>query len=71
MKQLVLRFIRWYQSLSFIQKYAGVSCRFFPTCSDYTYQAVEKYGVLKGGWLGLKRVIRCNPWNKGGIDKLQ
>jgi putative membrane protein insertion efficiency factor len=43
-------------------------CRFYPTCSEYTYQAVEKYGVLKGGWLGMKRIVRCNPFNPGGFD---
>jgi len=71
MKHIVLRLIRWYQSLSFFSKYMGVSCRFFPTCSDYTYEAVEKYGVAKGLALGLYRILRCNPWNKGGIDKVK
>lgn len=49
----------------------GVSCRFYPTCSDYAYEAIEKYGVAKGGFLAIWRFIRCNPWNKGGIDKLR
>lgn len=71
MKWIVLRLIRWYQSISFFQKYMGVSCRFFPTCSDYTFDAVEKYGIGKGLLLGFYRVLRCNPWNKGGVDKLQ
>jgi len=69
MKQIVLRLIQKYQSISFFQKYMGVSCRFYPTCSDYTYEAVEKYGILRGLTLGIYRVFRCNPWNKGGIDK--
>jgi uncharacterized protein len=43
-------------------------CRFRPTCSDYTYQAVERYGVIKGGFMGIKRILRCNPFNKGGFD---
>ena len=43
-------------------------CRFKPTCSEYSYQAVEKYGVIKGGWLGSKRLLRCHPWSKGGYD---
>ena len=43
-------------------------CRFYPTCSEYTYQAIEKYGITKGSWLGLKRIVRCNPFNPGGID---
>jgi putative membrane protein insertion efficiency factor len=46
-------------------------CRFTPTCSEYTYQAVKKYGSIKGTWLGLKRFLRCNPWNKGGHDPLK
>jgi putative membrane protein insertion efficiency factor len=69
MKKLTLFLIRKYQSLSFFQHTFGVSCRFYPTCSDYTYEAVEKYGVGKGLALGIWRIIRCNPWNKGGIDK--
>lgn len=71
MKKLILFIIRKYKSASFFQKYFGVSCRFYPTCSDYTYEAVEKYGVMKGLLKGFWRIIRCNPWNKGGIDKLQ
>jgi len=44
------------------------TCRFYPTCSHYTYQAVYKYGALKGGWMGVKRIVRCNPFNQGGFD---
>ncbi len=43
-------------------------CRFQPTCSQYTYQAVEKYGSLKGLYLGFLRIVRCHPWSKGGYD---
>lgn len=71
MKKLTLFLLRKYQSFSSFQHVFGVSCRFYPTCSDYTYQAVEKYGPLKGLFLGLFRVFKCNPWNKGGIDKLK
>ncbi|MGD9711008.1 MAG: membrane protein insertion efficiency factor YidD [Thermomicrobiales bacterium] len=46
------------------------SCRFYPTCSQYGYEAIEKYGLLKGGWLAIKRVVRCNPFCKGGYDPL-
>jgi putative membrane protein insertion efficiency factor len=70
MKKLTLLLLKKYQTFSSFQKYLGVSCRFYPTCSDYTYEAVEKYGVGKGLLLGLLRVMRCNPWNKGGIDKV-
>lgn len=43
-------------------------CRFYPTCSEYAYQAVGRYGVLRGGVLTMKRLGRCNPWSRGGID---
>ena len=43
-------------------------CRFYPSCSEYSYEAIEKYGILKGTYLAGKRIIRCNPWNKGGED---
>jgi len=66
--------IRWYQKylsldtgfLSYI--YSERVCRYHPTCSEYSYQAIEKYGTIKGGWLGFKRIIRCHPWAKGGDD---
>jgi putative membrane protein insertion efficiency factor len=44
------------------------SCRFTPTCSHYTLEALKKYGILKGGWLGFKRIIRCHPWGGSGYD---
>jgi len=43
-------------------------CKFYPTCSEYTYQAIAKYGVFKGTWFGFKRLIRCHPFSKGGHD---
>lgn len=75
MKKLLLALIRFYQKTSFFHNYifrvlflSDKVCRFSPTCSNYTYQAVEKYGSIKGLFLGFKRIIRCHPWNKGGID---
>lgn len=66
MKWLALTLIRLYKR--FISPLLPPSCRFEPTCSVYTYQAIEKYGVLKGGWLGMKRISRCHPLNPGGYD---
>lgn len=77
MKFLVLKLIRLYQktlspdhgplSAVFGERY----CKFQPTCSEYTYQAIQKYGLLKGGFMGLWRIIRCNPWNPGGQDPVK
>jgi len=47
----------------------GRNCRFVPSCSEYCITAIEKYGVAKGLWRGMKRIARCNPWNKGGRDE--
>jgi len=66
MRKLVLALIRFYQR--YISPGLPPSCRFYPTCSHYTYEAVERYGVVKGGWLGIKRILRCQPWNPGGYD---
>jgi putative membrane protein insertion efficiency factor len=46
------------------------TCRYSPTCSQYTYQAIERYGIFKGLLLGIKRVLRCHPWSEGGKDPL-
>ncbi len=66
MKTIVLALIRFYKR--FISPALPSACRFEPTCSVYTYQAVERYGVIKGGWLGIKRIARCHPLNPGGYD---
>lgn len=67
LKKFALFLIKIYQ---FFSKYTPRTCRFYPTCSEYTRQAIEKYGFVKGCWLGLKRICRCHPLNKGGYDPL-
>jgi putative membrane protein insertion efficiency factor len=66
MKRVALGLIRFYKR--YISPALPSSCRFEPTCSMYTYQAIEKYGVLKGTWMGMKRIGRCHPFNPGGYD---
>lgn len=65
-KSFALFLIRMYKML--ISPLLPASCRFVPTCSQYTYEAIERYGVLKGSWMGAKRISRCHPWHPGGYD---
>jgi len=74
-KGLILKFIRFYQTIFSPDTglfrgfyFVGKTCRFEPSCSLYTYQAIEKYGILRGAYLGLKRILRCHPWSAGGFD---
>lgn len=69
MKKLFLFFIRIYQKI--ISPWTPKSCRFHPTCSEYSRQAILKYGALKGVWMGFKRIIRCHPFNPGGYDPVE
>ncbi len=66
MKQLALGAIRLYQR--YISPALPPSCRYHPTCSQYTYEAVEKYGLVRGGWMGFLRLLRCHPFAHGGYD---
>ena len=69
MKKLFLFLIRIYQKI--ISPWTPKSCRFYPTCSEYSKQAIIKYGAFKGGWMGFKRIIRCHPFNPGGYDPVE
>lgn len=69
MKKLFLFLIRIYQKI--ISPWTPKSCRFYPTCSEYSKEAIIKYGALKGGWMGFKRIIRCHPFNPGGYDPVE
>lgn len=68
-RKLLIAMIRFYQVA--ISPLLGANCRYYPTCSAYTIQAIEKYGALKGLWLGLKRICRCHPFHKGGYDPVK
>lgn len=63
MKKLLLLMIRFYNRA--VSPYTPPRCRFYPTCSAYAYEAICKYGAIKGGWLAVKRLCRCHPFYKG------
>ena len=65
-RRVVVLFIRFYQV--FISPLFPPTCRFTPTCSTYAVTSVERYGVFRGGWLAVRRIARCHPWNPGGYD---
>lgn len=66
MKWVFLKLIRFYQR--HISTHTPPVCRFRPTCSQYAFTAIERFGALKGGWLAVKRLLRCNPFCRGGYD---
>ena len=66
MRKLARLLIRAYQI--FVSPWLGANCRYHPTCSQYTLEAVERYGTLRGSWLGARRIARCHPFHPGGID---
>ena len=72
MKKVLIILIEQYQKhISLFLESKGVKCKFHPTCSEYTKQAIQKYGFIKGSFLGIKRIIRCNPFSKGGYDPVK
>lgn len=66
MKQILIALVKFYRAA--ISPYRRPCCRYYPTCSQYALQALEKYGAIRGGWLALRRILRCNPLHKGGYD---
>jgi len=77
MKRIIIYIIKIYQNIFSLDQgilsrlFAVKVCRFTPTCSQYTIEAIEKYGVLKGLYLGFLRILRCNPFSKGGYDPVK
>lgn len=72
MKKISLFFIKLYKKyISPIFHFWGFDCKYYPTCSEYMRQAIQKYGFFKGGFLGVKRILKCNPFSKGGYDPLK
>ncbi len=72
MKKVLIFLIEKYQKhISFFFESKGIKCKFYPTCSEYAKQAITKYGALKGTLLGIKRILKCNPFSKGGYDPIK
>ena len=72
MERKIIKIIDWYQkNISLWLDRKNIRCKFYPTCSEYTKQAIEKYGALKGCMLGIVRILKCNPFSKGGYDPLK
>lgn len=69
MRMIFVSLIKLYQKI--ISPLFPPSCRFYPTCSEYAVQSITKYGILKGGIKAVWRILRCNPFNKGGIDPVE
>jgi len=71
-KKLLIKIIEFYQNhISLWLESKNIKCKFYPTCSEYTKQAITKYGSIKGICLGIYRILRCNPFSKGGYDPLK
>ena len=68
MGRFLIRLIRGYQRVS---RWTPSVCRYWPTCSEYAVQAIEKYGPWRGGWMALRRILRCHPFHPGGYDPVR
>lgn len=70
-KFLIFLISKYKKKISPIFSFLGVHCKYYPTCSEYAKQAIEKYGVVKGVFISIKRFLKCNPFSKGGYDPLK
>lgn len=68
-RKILVAIIELYQK--YISPLMGKHCKYYPTCSEYTRQAVDKYGIIRGSLLGIIRILKCNPFSKGGVDLLK
>ncbi|MBS4175928.1 membrane protein insertion efficiency factor YidD [Lederbergia citrea] len=66
LKSVLLKFIRFYQVV--ISPIKPPTCRFYPTCSQYGIEAIQRFGAIRGGWLTIKRIMKCHPFHPGGMD---
>lgn len=68
-KKFLIVLLRFYKAA--ISPYLGNNCRFTPTCSEYAMEAIERHGAIKGSWMAIRRLLRCNPFCKGGYDPVK
>ena len=72
MKKFLIMIINWYQkNISLWMESKNIKCKYYPTCSEYTKLAIDKYGSIRGIFLGCIRILKCNPFSKGGYDPLK
>jgi putative membrane protein insertion efficiency factor len=69
MKKIIIILINFYQKI--ISPFLPKSCRFYPTCSEYAKQSINKHGIIKGGFKSFKRLLKCHPWHEGGYDPVE
>ena len=69
MRKLIVAILRFYKLM--LSPLLPSACRYYPSCSEYMRQAVEKHGVARGGWMGVKRLLRCHPFHSGGLDPVR
>jgi uncharacterized protein len=68
MRQILIVFINAYRYI--LSPFMGHNCRFYPSCSCYAQDAIQEYGVTRGTWLAIRRIVKCHPWHDGGVDYL-